>query len=132
MSATTERRQVAQELIAALEHLDQNELDQIARHVRRLRSAKPSSEPASREAELLRVIKRRKPRELRETYVELIAKRDNETLTSDEHEELLRLTDQAEAFNVRWLEAISALSKLRQVPVSTLIQELGNQANPSG
>lgn len=52
-------------------------------------------------------------------------KRSEETLTENEYEELLRLTDEAEAFDVRRIKALSELANLRQTNPTTLMQELG-------
>jgi hypothetical protein len=127
MTTTKERRRVAQDILEALEQLDRGELDQIARRVRRLRVAKPTTDALLREDELLKVIRRKKPRELRIRYGELIAKRQTDALTPDEYGELLRLSDQAEAFNVRWLEALAELSKIRNTTLPLLIHDLGIQ-----
>jgi hypothetical protein len=84
-----------------------------------------------RAAALLEIIQQTKPDELRVRYPELIVKRRAETISSDEYEELFRLTEQAEAFNVRWLEALADLADLRHMTLPALMQDLGIQAPPS-
>lgn len=71
------------ELMAAIERLDPVELDQVARHVRRVRTTKPKSESLRREAELLRSIRRR-PAELGVRYRNLLRKQEAEILTQAE------------------------------------------------
>jgi hypothetical protein len=66
------------------------------------------------EEELLSIARRGKPFELRVRYPELKAKRRAETLEPGEYEELLRLTEEAEAFNVQWLAALTEFAHLRQ------------------
>jgi hypothetical protein len=58
-------------------------------------------------------------------YHALIAKRQAETLTSDEQQEFITLSDQIEAANVQRIEALSELARLRDTTVNTLIQNLG-------
>jgi hypothetical protein len=55
----------------------------------------------------------------------LIQKRDAETLTDDEHQELIQLTHQVEALNVERITHLSALAKLRKTTLSQLIKDLG-------
>ena len=63
--------------------------------------------------------------ELRETFHELKGKRDAATLTPDEHAELIALSDTVEAWNVRRLEFVAELARLREVPFPKLVRQLG-------
>jgi 5-methylcytosine-specific restriction endonuclease McrA len=56
-------------------------------------------------------IAQRLPAEVQRRYDELIAKRDTEALTSDEHAELLRLSQQAEAVDVLRVKALTDLAQ---------------------
>jgi hypothetical protein len=76
------------------------------------------------EAELLLHINARLPEDVERRYDELIAKRDAETLDHEEHAELLRLTQQAEAFDVARVEALSKLASRRGVSLSALMRQL--------
>lgn len=58
-------------------------------------------------------------------YHGLIAKRHAETLTPDEQQELIILTDQIEAANVQRIEALAELARLRQTSLNALIRDLG-------
>jgi hypothetical protein len=73
--------------------------------------------------ELLKVARRRRPRAFDRRYRELMGKRRDESLTGAEYEELLRLTDEAEAFDTRRISALSALADLRQTDLATLMHE---------
>src|SRR5256885_2256807 len=55
----------------------------------------------------------------------LIAKRQAETLTPDEQQELITLSDQIEAANVQRVEALAELARLRNTTLSALILDLG-------
>jgi hypothetical protein len=69
-------------------------------------------------------INSRLPEDVQRRYAELIAKRDAETLGDEEHQELLRLTKQVEAFDVARVEALSQLASRRGVTLSALMRQL--------
>jgi hypothetical protein len=58
-------------------------------------------------------------------YWELIEKRREESLTPSEYEELLRLSDLSEKYQVERLEALIELSKLRKMSLTDLMAALG-------
>jgi hypothetical protein len=60
-----------------------------------------------------------------ERYHALKEKRDAETLTDTEHDELIRLVNEVEGWNVRRLEAVAELAKLRSVPFPEMFKQLG-------
>ncbi len=62
---------------------------------------------------------------LQQRYDELLEKRDARTLAPEEHQELLVLTDQVEAWNVERVQALSDLARLRQISLSAVMQQLG-------
>jgi hypothetical protein len=65
------------------------------------------------------------PDELQARYRELIARRREQTLTPEEHSELLRLTDQVEQLEADRLAALSHLAQLRQTTLPALMSSLG-------
>ena len=58
-------------------------------------------------------------------YHELIAKRQDEMLTTAEQASLVALSDQIEALNAQRLEALAELARLRGVSLPILMTELG-------
>lgn len=58
-------------------------------------------------------------------YRELKRKRDAATLTADEHAALIQLSDEIEAWNVRRLEFVAELARMRGMPFPELIRQLG-------
>jgi len=62
------------------------------------------------------------------TLNQLIAKRQAETLTPDEHKELLRLIEQSEKAEAARVEAMAQLARLRGVSLTTLMHDLGIKA----
>lgn len=94
---------------------------------------KPDREAAcSDEIRLTREARKELPRTLEARYKDLAKKRDAESLTPSEYDELLDLTDRIERFEVQRLEALSRLAKLRGLSLRALIGELGLQPSPNG
>lgn len=58
-------------------------------------------------------------------YRQLVAKREAEALSALEREELIRLSDQAEALSLERTKALLQLSKLRGVEITVLQEQLG-------
>ncbi|MEM8806040.1 MAG: hypothetical protein AAGF01_08445 [Cyanobacteria bacterium P01_G01_bin.38] len=59
-----------------------------------------------------------------QTYDALIAKRQAETLTADDQEALIALSDQLEEANVSRIQAIADLARLRHTSIDALMAEL--------
>ena len=87
---------------------------------------RPMKEAA--EAELLRKINEGWSLERWGRYHELAAKRRTETLTAEEHEELIALTNEREIAHSHRLECLIELAKLRQTSLEAVMEELGIRA----
>src|SRR5712691_7490204 len=105
-------------------------MDKVSRRLLHLQARHKAPHLSEREAELLREIYRAKRPGFQERFDELNAKRRASTLTSEEHEELLRLVEESEAFTVRRLKALAELAQLRQVSLPALMKQLGLKAPP--
>jgi len=114
------------ELLKAIEQLSLPDLEYFARQVIKLLARRQTRVLPRREAELLLKIKS-VPADLYARCDELVAKRQAETMTPDEHEELIHLTNQFEELNVQRLECLTELAHLRQTSLTTLMKELGIQ-----
>ena len=68
------------------------------------------------------------PPDVQRRLNELIAKRQAETLTPGEHEELVRLVEQSERAEAARVEALAQLAALRGVSLTTLMGDLGIKA----
>ncbi len=79
----------------------------------------------SDETALLRRILQGQPQTFWTHYRELIAKRQAETITSSELEELIQLSDELELQNAGRIEALVQLALLRGQDVPSLRAELG-------
>jgi hypothetical protein len=80
---------------------------------------------SSREAELLLAIHESMSAIVWERYHALIAKRHAETLTSEELQDLIALTNAIEHANVVRLTAVAELAQLRNTTLDALLDELG-------
>ncbi len=81
--------------------------------------------PTADEATLLREINRGLPAETWRHYGELKEKRRAENLTPAEQAELIALSDRIEETNVRRMENVIQLARLRQISVDALMSDLG-------
>lgn len=111
-------------LVAAAEQLSEPELRQFASEVLALQARRHARPLPAQEAELLLTINRRLPQEVQARYDALCATRDAETLSLDEHEELLRLTKEAESLDAARVQALAKLAELRGMTLAKLLQEL--------
>jgi hypothetical protein len=115
------------ELLKAVEQLSLPDLEQLAQQVIKLQAQRQSHVLPCNEAELLLKINSSIPADLQIRCDELIVKRQAETLTPEEHEELIHLTDQLGELNVQRLEYLTELAHLRQTLLPELMEDLGIQ-----
>lgn len=113
------------ELLRAVGQLNQSDLEQFVSQVIALRARRQASGLPRIESELLLKVNEGVPSDIQARYSELIAKRQAETLTPDEYEELLRLTRQVEKLEVRRVEYLAELARLRGTSLTALMEDLG-------
>jgi len=77
------------------------------------------------EAELLTRINRGFPEAFWDRYRQLIAKRRAETMTDEEQQEAIGMSDHLEAWSVERLQYLIKLAAIRHTTVDALMQELG-------
>jgi hypothetical protein len=65
-----------------------------------------------------------------EQYYALIAKHQAETLTPNEHQQLIATSDRLEKLNVQRVQALIKLAELRHQPLPELMESLGINSNP--
>jgi hypothetical protein len=115
----------AEDLLQAVGQLESAELNRFVARVLALRAQRDAHSLTASETELLRRINQGLPQPLRARYRELIDKRRAETLTPEEHAELLRLTDQVEIADAERAQALVDLARLRQKSLAAVMHELG-------
>ena len=115
-------------LLEAIGQMDLAELDRLVPRVIALRAQRRAPSLPQRESELLTRINRGLPINVQTRLDALVARRQAETLTPDEHEELLRLIEQSEETEATRVEALAQLARLRGISLTTLIHDLGLEA----
>lgn len=83
------------------------------------------ADPPETESDLLERINTGLPPATWFRYQELTAKRRADTLPDVEYPELLCLTEEVELWNARRLETLLQLARLREVPLRSLVEEMG-------
>lgn len=120
----------ADELLREIQRLGMREMEQLLSHLLRLRAERSAPSLSARETELLTRINQGLPEHLASRYQELMERRRMATLTPEEHRELLRLTDAAEALQAERARHLADLAQLRGISLSELVEELGLQPSP--
>jgi hypothetical protein len=114
------------ELLQAADRLDALDLDRLFDRILMLKANRQAHTP---ETELLQQIDRGIPSELHQQYRELVAKRDTQTITEQEYELLLDLSDRIEVLAAERTGLLVKLAQLRQIPLMQLMDDLGIQAS---
>lgn len=106
------------DLLAAMEKLPTNELDELLQEARALQIRRKE------EAELLSIIHWQLPSTQATRLKALSQKQEEERITEEERSELLQLTDMVEQADVERAEALWALAQQRQLPLRDLLRQL--------
>ena len=114
-----------EQLVNAVVQLPQPEFQKLLHTVDKIHPLHEEHRLSSRESELLLKINQGLPPSVQRRYDELIDKRDARTLTPEEYQELLNMTDQVELSDAKRMEYVMELSGLREQPLSVLLDELG-------
>ncbi len=113
------------QIVNAVEQLSRSELESLFAQVTSVRPLYEEHRLSDTESELLMKINEGVPYTVQNRYDELIAKRNERTLTDQEYSELLRLTHQVELLDARRLEYLTELARIRNKPFTLLMDELG-------
>ena len=117
---------------------DENEYPEVTQSELERAMFRVGLEPAPRkprvtileETQLLQKINQGLPPAVQQRYDELTAKRRAETLTPEELEELMALIDRIEQADAERVLALTELAQLRNVTVTTLMDQVGIQRPP--
>ncbi|MCP4104364.1 MAG: STAS/SEC14 domain-containing protein [Desulfobacteraceae bacterium] len=113
------------QLANAVGQLSNSELERLFAQVACVRPLYEEHRLSDTESELLMKINEGVSDTVQSRYNKLIGKRDERTLTDEEYSELLRLTDQVELLDVNRLEYLTELARIRNKPLTLLMDELG-------
>jgi len=115
----------AQELIDAAGQLDGPELEAVSDRLLVMRAERRAPHLSYEETELLLKINTPLPEETWRRYTSLYAKLDPDTITAEEHAELLRLINVVEMDNARRIGHLIELARLRRTSLDALMKSLG-------
>ena len=113
------------ELLNGVAQLDTPELEHFVAQVLTLRAKRIAPCLPEAEVALFEKINQGLPLDVQHRYDDLTAKRRAETLTPEEHRELLALIDRVEQADAERVQALSELAQRRNVSVTALMTELG-------
>ncbi|MFO0760863.1 MAG: hypothetical protein U0359_30580 [Byssovorax sp.] len=116
------------DLLRAAEQLASAELERFASQVFALLAHRRAPSLSREETDLLQAINEGLPPEVAERYAMLIDRRDEGTLTPEEHAELLRIGDEVELRDARRAEHLVELARVRGVSLDELMETLGIRA----
>jgi hypothetical protein len=126
MSTIEVRSQLSlDELLNGVAQLETPDLERFVSQVLTLRAQRTAPCLPEQEAGLLEKINQGLSLEVQQRYDDLTAKRRTETLTSEEHQELLTLIDRVERADAERAQALADLARLRKMPLATLMDTLG-------
>lgn len=113
------------QMLEGVAQLDLAELERFAFRVSGLVARRKAPSLPKREAELLQQINQGLPASQWQRYQTLNAKLLDERITPEEHQELSALIDQIEQLEGERLAHLIELAQLRNVPLATLMAQLG-------
>lgn len=113
------------QLLQAVEQLSRPELDEFVPRIVALRAKREAPSLSKAETALLININQGASAGDLARYETLVAKRDEETLSPQEHAELLHLTQQFEALQASRVGYLAQLAAIRSIPLTQLVDDLG-------
>jgi hypothetical protein len=119
-----------EQLLNAALQMPREELEQFVARLFALKAREYAPVLSEKETELLLKINQGLPPAMQQRLNELIDKRQSHTITQDELEELIQLTDQVELFDAERLKHLIELAHLRGVTLDELIKKLGLKPIP--
>ncbi|MCY7406335.1 MAG: STAS/SEC14 domain-containing protein [Alkalinema sp. CAN_BIN05] len=113
------------DLLTAVAQLGTSELEAFSIQISNLVAQRKSLD--NPEQKLLQKIHQSIPQPIQQQITILLKKREAETLTPEENQEFIQLTQQVETLNVDRITHLAALAKLRNQPLKQLMQDLNLQ-----
>ncbi|CCI02114.1 MAG: STAS/SEC14 domain-containing protein [Microcystis sp.] len=113
-----------EDLLEAVEQLSLSELEGFFQDIIALKAKHHAPSLSKDETELLLKINQGLSQDNQGRYQLLINKRNEENLTEQEYQELLKLSDQMEIHQTQRLEYLAQLAQLRQISLTDLMTQL--------
>lgn len=113
-----------------IEKLPDSQIDLVLRRLLLLRARRIPRAASARERVLLANVARGAPPKLLQEYRTLIEKRRAAGLGAEEETRLIKVSEDLEAFNIRWFRWLTELARMRNTTVAKLIRKLELPARP--
>jgi hypothetical protein len=113
------------ELLQVVEQLDSEDLNDFVSRVLAIQNERRPDVLSANETNLLEEVNLGISPARWQRYYELRGKLNDETISEAEHQELIAITTEIEAANVRRFTALSKLAALWQEPLDTVMERLG-------
>jgi hypothetical protein len=110
--------------LKSIASLDVTDLEDFMQKLGNVVAMRKSPHLAGRESDLLQAINQPVPEKMQTVYARLSAKLRDETITPQEHEELLALIEAIEQFHAHRLQKLIELAQLRGTTLDALVQQL--------
>ncbi|MEA5485516.1 MULTISPECIES: hypothetical protein [Pseudanabaena] len=118
------------QLLTGVAQLDTPDLEKVLIQVRQVLARRQNPSLPAPELELLQKINQALPEEIQQKYNELSAKMRSQTITPEEHQDLLKLIDVVEQADGDRLQHLIQLSQLRNISLAELMQQLQIHPQP--
>lgn len=132
MPAEGRSKKRLEELVKAAAQLGTMELEHFVTHVLALRAHRLAPSLTKDEERLLSQINQGLSPADQQRYDELSSKLSAETISPEEHQELLALIERVEHADTERVRALTSLAQLREVSVDALMSDLGIHAPAYG
>jgi hypothetical protein len=114
-----------EQLLTAVARMPTTELNTFVAQILKLRAQREAPQLSSDESALLLRINQPISTDRQQRYDALIAKRQTETLSPEEHTELVNLTDHIEEQEADRADALAELARLRDTTITEVMDNLG-------
>ena len=118
------------QLLTGVAQLDTPDLEQLLIQVQQVLAHRQNPSLPALEIELLQKINQTLPEEIQQKYNDLNAKMRSQTITPDEHQDLLKLIDVIEQADGDRLQNLIQLSQLKNISLSELMKQLQIHPQP--
>lgn len=117
-----------EQIIDVIGQLDASDLESVLRKAMQFQAKQKGQSQFQRESELLNRIFQKKSATFRRRFDRLKTKCKAFKLTTQEHEEFLRLLEEVQKEDVEYVEALTELAQLHNVTLPVLMEQLGIKA----
>lgn len=115
------------EILRNVSSLDTKEIVQFMHEISRIVAQRKGNTLSQRESELLEAINKSIPSKLQFQYDTLVLKLNNETISDEEHKQLLQVIAKLEQKKAKKLEYMMELARLRNITLKELSHQLQMQ-----